>query len=233
MIRLMGSRPNRLEAIGRQVLADRVYQSIFASVVDGRLEAGASLSIDGLARDLKVSPTPVREALARMEATGMVLRVALKGYRVAPLFTTSDLAELMDARLVIEPVNAERACQRTTPELNDALEQAIADLRIAPHGAAFADFRDSWQADERFHRLIAEAGANTFILAAYHSLGGQIQRFRYFGRLGPLDAEHAVKEHTAILAAFRAADPERAREAMVAHICGVKERSSKDAVEGA
>ena len=225
----MSERPTRLEAIGRQLLADRVYQAIFASVVDGRLEAGSSISIEGLARDLAVSPTPVREALARMESTGMVLRVALKGYRVAPLFTKSDLAELMDARLVIEPVNALRACQRSTPELNKALEQAISDLRIAPRGASYAEFRHSWEADERFHGLIAEAGANKFILAAYHSLGGQIQRFRYFSRLGATDAVHAVKEHTSILEAFRAGDPEEARKAMVAHISGVRKRSIKDA----
>jgi DNA-binding GntR family transcriptional regulator len=221
----MSTRATKPQAVARQALADRVYEEIFASVVDGRLEAGASISIDGIARDLTVSPTPVREALARLESTGLVLRVALKGYRIAPLFTPNELAELMDARLVIEPVNALRACQRATPELTDALAQAIMDLRNAPQGAAFAGFRDSWAADERFHRLIAESGANKFILSAYHSLGGQIQRFRYFGDLGVTDADHAIEEHTSILEAFLARDPEAARDAMIAHIASVRRRA--------
>jgi len=97
------------------------------------------------------------------------------------MFSPGELADLMDARLVIEQVTALRACERATPELNKALEQAIMDLRNAPRGASFAEFRDSWEADERFHRLIAENGAKQFILAAYHALGGQIQRFRFLG----------------------------------------------------
>jgi DNA-binding GntR family transcriptional regulator len=223
----------KLRGVGRRVLADHVYEEIFASLMDGRLEAGAGISIDGMARELNVSPTPVREALARLEATGMVRRVALKGYRVAPMFSPGELADLMDARLVIEPVTAQRACERATPELNKALEQSIMDLRNAPRGASFAEFRDSWEADERFHRLIAESGANQFILAAYHALGGQIQRFRFFGGLGVTDADYAIEEHSAILEAFRAGDPEKARDAMIAHLSGVKQRAIKDVVERA
>ena len=217
--------------VSRQILADRVYEEIFASLMDGRFEAGASISIDGTARDLDVSPTPVREALARLEATGMVRRFALRGYRVAPLFTTDELAELLDARLVIEPVTALRACERVTPELNKALEKSIMDLRNAPRGASFTEFRGSWEADERFHRLIAESAANQFILSAYHSLGGQVQRFRFFGGLGVTDADFAIKEHTTILEAFTAGDPEKARKAMIAHLSGVKQRAIKDALE--
>ncbi len=229
----MTVRIDRPSTVNRQVLADHVYQEVLASLMDGRLGAGAGISIDGLARDLDVSPTPVREALARLEATGMVRRVALKGYSVAPLFSADDLAQLMDARLVIEPVLASRACERRTPALNQALKQAITDLRTAPRGVSFAEFRDYWEADERFHRLIAENNGNQFILSAYNSLGGQIQRFRFFSGLGVTDAECAIEEHTGIFEAFIAGDPERAQRAMVAHISGVKQRAAKDVADHA
>jgi DNA-binding FadR family transcriptional regulator len=98
----------------------------------------------------------------------------------------------------------------------------------APRGASFAEFRDYWEADERFHRLIAENAGNQFILSAYESLGGQIQRFRFFGGLGVTDADFAIEEHSAILEAFAAADPERARDAMVSHLEGVKARAIDD-----
>ncbi len=109
--------------VSRQVLADHVYEELLASLMDGRLEPGAAVSIDGTARELDVSPTPVREALARLEHTGMVRRVALKGYRVAPMFTREDFAELMEARLAIEPVNARLACARLTPAHLHELDQ--------------------------------------------------------------------------------------------------------------
>lgn len=211
--------------VGRQALADNVYQEIFSSLVDGRLSAGAGISIDRVARDLMVSPTPVREALARLEATGLVLRVALKGYRAAPVFTRAELIELMDARLFIEPLNAMRACQRATPELINALELSVMDLHAPAPDVSSVQFHNFCVADEEFHALIAQAGANRFILAAYHSLGGQIQRFRFFTGLGATDADHAVKEHTRILDAFRAGDPEGARDAMTAHLQSVKQRS--------
>lgn len=214
--------------VNRRVLADYVYEELMASLIDGRREPDTAISIDGVARELDVSPTPVREALARLEHTGMVRRIALKGYKVAPLSTAEELAQLVDARLVVESANAEWACARATPELCAELEESIDRLRTAKRGASYAEFRDYWRADEDFHRIIAEHAGNPFILAAYRALGGQVQRFRYFAGTGVTDAESAVSEHSRILEAFQAGDPARAREAMVEHLTGVKERSVRD-----
>ncbi|MBC7724051.1 MAG: GntR family transcriptional regulator [Burkholderiaceae bacterium] len=215
----------------RQVLADHVYDDLMASLVDGSLEAGDALNIDALARELEVSQTPIREALARLEATGLVRRTALKGYRVAPLFSTQEIIELMDARSVLEPVNAFLSCSHSTGELVDELAKTIDDLAAAPRGPSFETFRDYWQADERFHRLIAEHADNRFLLAAYSSLGGQVQRFRLFGGLGVTDADHAITEHNRILDAFIAGDAEGAREAMAAHVAKVKTRAVADRLQ--
>ncbi|MDQ4502102.1 GntR family transcriptional regulator [Sinomonas sp. ASV322] len=213
----------------RQLLADYVYQELLASLMDGRLEPGSGIGIDRMAQELEVSQTPIREALARLEATGLVRREALKGYRVAPLFTAEELAELMDARAVIEPAIAERACAHVAPEFRAELEKAVDDLRGAPTGPTFAEYGAYWEADERFHRIIAANAHNRFLLNAYNALGGQVQRFRFFGNLGVTDAEHAIAEHTDILTAFASGDPERARGAMAAHIAHVRDRALKDA----
>lgn len=215
----------------RQVLTDHVYDRLLEMLMDGRYEANEAISIDGIARELDVSATPVREALARLEVTGLVIRVALRGYRVAPLLSADELAELIDARLIIEPVNASRACERATPALIEALDLSIADLRTAPRGPEFAEYRHYWQADMRFHELIAEGAGNRFLLMAYNCLGGSVQRFRLFTGLGVTDADFAIDEHTAILAAFQAGSPEQARQAMVNHLHGVRDRGFKDVVD--
>jgi DNA-binding GntR family transcriptional regulator len=215
----------------RQVLTDHVHDRLLELLMDGRYEPNAALSIDGIARELDVSATPVREALARLETTGLVVRVALRGYRVAPLLSTAELAELMDARLIIEPANALRACERATPALMEALDRSITELRTAPRGTEFASYRDYWQADMRFHELIAEAAGNRFLLMAYNCLDGSVQRFRLFTGLGVTDAEYAIEEHTAILAAFRDESPEKARQAMINHLNGVKNRGFQDVVD--
>jgi DNA-binding GntR family transcriptional regulator len=171
----------------------------------------------------------VREALARLEHTGMVRRVALKGYRVAPMFTQEDFAELMEARLAIEPVNARLACARLTPRDHAALAEAVADLKKARRGPSFAEFRDYLEADERFHRLIAEQTGNQFMVAAYSALGGQVQRFRLFGGVGITDAEQAIAEHQSVLDAFSSGDPEKAAAAMAEHVRNVRGRAIADA----
>ena len=224
----MAPKDQATRGVSRQVLADHVYEALLSALMDGRLEAGTPVSIDGMARELDVSPTPVREALARLEATGMVRRTALRGYRVAPLFTPLELADLMDARLVIEPANSFMACNRAGDGLVRELAQAIDDLKSAPRGPSFAEFRAYWQADERFHRLVAQHAGNQFLLSAYNALGGQVQRFRFFGGLGVTDADFAIAEHTEILKAIEAGDAGLARDKMIAHIQGVKLRSQHD-----
>lgn len=221
----------RTHAVSRQVLADHVYEEILESLMDGRLMPGDTVSIDGTARDLEVSPTPVREALARLEHTGLVQRVALKGYKVSPVFSSDDIAKLMEARLVIEPVSTRLASERMTPATLAALEQSIHDLESAPIGPSFAEFRDYFDADERFHRLIAENSGNPFMLAAYNALGGQVQRFRLFGGVGVTDASHAISEHRAIFESLRNGQDEQAAEMMSRHIAAVRGRAMADAPE--
>ena len=211
----------------RQVLADHVYDELMVALVDGRLEADEPLNIDALARTMQVSPTPIREALARLEATGLVVRAALKGYRVAPLFTVAEVTELMDARLLLEPENAFLACSRPNGTLVSELDRSIREVRDSRTGAS-GTIRPYWEADERFHRLIAESAGNRFLLSAYTALGGHVQRFRLFGGHGVSDADYAMAEHEQTLEAFRSGDANAARERMQRHIESVKRRAIDD-----
>ena len=220
-----GTSTRRSLAPSRQMLADHVYDAVLDLLIDGELKAGAALGIDALAREFQVSQTPVREALARLESTGLVRRTALKGYRVAPVATPEELVKLMQARLLLEPALAELAAHHLTPEVLERLERAVHDLATAPLGPSFHEFRQYWEADERFHRIIAEATGNEFLLSAYTALGGQIQRFRLFGGGGVTDSEHCVAEHTRVLEGLRTGDPATARAAMAAHITEARDRA--------
>ncbi|RFA19496.1 GntR family transcriptional regulator [Subtercola boreus] len=212
------------------MVADHIYDAVLEALIDGALEPGSAIVIDALARQFDVSQTPVREALARLESTGLVRRTALKGYRVAPMTTRDELDRLMQARLVFEPKLAELTAGRMSTHRVDArtdaeLQQAVDDLASASLGPSFAEFRAYWEADERFHRLVAEAAGNEFLLSAYVALGGQIVRFRLFGGSGVTDSEHCVAEHTRVLEALRSGDPAAAGRAMAAHIDDARVRA--------
>jgi DNA-binding GntR family transcriptional regulator len=191
--------------VSRQVLADHVYEVLLIALMDGRLEAGTPVSIDEMARALDVSPRPVREALARLEATAMVRRTALRGYRVAAL--SAGRAGRPDERAPGDRTGHHlHGCIHADGNLTGELARAIDGLKAAPRGPSFSEFRAYWEADERSHRH----ADNQFLLSAYNALGGQVQRFRFFGGLGVTDADFAIAEHTEILRAFEA---ELARQA--------------------
>lgn len=210
-------------------LADGVYDELMTRLFDSSLEPGASLNIDALAREMDVSQTPIREALARLEATGLVNRAALRGYRVAPVLSPKKLGDLLDARAVLEPENAERAAIRTSPAFLGDLAASIEHLAAAPTGPTFADYHSYWEADEQFHDLIARQADNTFLYRAFEALGGQAQRFRLFGGLGVSDATSAIAEHRAILEALKSGDPVASRAAMKTHVENVKTRALAEA----
>jgi DNA-binding GntR family transcriptional regulator len=210
------------------LIVDDVYRQLVTLIMDGHVGPGDSLSIDALAREFHVSSSPLREALARLEGSGLVRRYANRGYRVAPLLTASDLTDLIEARLVLEPVAARRAAAEPGESFLKHLRASVDDLAAAPRGEDFASFRDYLEADQRFHQLISENTGNSFLAHAYAPLGGHMQRFRLFSGAGVTDAHLTIPEHGAVLAAIEARDPEAAAAAMTAHLEGVRARTLEE-----
>src|SRR3982074_891458 len=99
----------RLRPPPRMMLRDSVYEAIKGLLMDNDLAPGSRLSIDGLARELQVSPTPVREAMTRLESDGLVAKRPHAGYIVAPLMDRVALDNLYEIRLLIEPQAARLA----------------------------------------------------------------------------------------------------------------------------
>lgn len=226
--------------VARRALRDGVYDAILEKLLDGSTPPGASLGIDSLARELGVSPTPVREALVQMEHTGLVSRVALKGYRVAPPLTPSQITELFDARTMLELAAVERATRRAAdlvPELQAAharhvlAAHRVRKLRGGPDAPTtdYSDLREYFAADWEFHLAIIQATDNRFMVQMAESLSAHVHRMRQTVDHGTFDIDQAIAEHTAILAAFESGDPEAPARAMRAHLESVTRRSLDDA----
>lgn len=198
-------------------------------LMDGELEPGAAVNIDALARTLDVSATPVREALARIATKGLLQRQALKGYRVAPPLTRDELAQLIDARLAIEPVATFRACQRGDPQLEAELRrvhEAQVRAPVGPEAAGYGRYRDYLHADQTFHRLLNAGSGNPFLAQSFESLNGHLHRFRLFWEHVVDDAPQTIAEHAVILDALAAGDAELAAGRMQAHLHALLERVS-------
>ena len=223
-------------ALERRGLRDRVYELVLAALMSPNVEPGSRLSIDTVARDLKVSPTPVREALVLLERTGLVTREANKGYRVSPRISDGQLEALFDARLVLESGAIELATaniQTVIPLLEDALTAHHEVAQRVKHAAAIGDLsvallREYFEVDWHFHHVIFEGAHNPFLLDMSEAISTRVHRMRQTVQTGISDADKAVVEHEAVLTAFRSGDAPAAVAAMRKHIELVRTRSRSD-----
>ncbi|WP_201308811.1 GntR family transcriptional regulator [Puerhibacterium puerhi] len=223
--------------VARRAMRDDVHDALLAMLLDGRLEAGASLSIDQLARALGVSPTPVREALVELEATDLVRRTAHRGYQVAPPISAEQAAELADARLIVEPAAAALAAQLRDPGLLPGLraaQRAHEEAAVAVRGwdgttrdrnGLPAPLMPYFRADWAFHQTILDHCGNRYVRSMVVGLRASVQRMRQNVERGPEDTELAVAEHGAVLAALETGDGDAAAAAMRAHLDAVRDRS--------
>jgi DNA-binding GntR family transcriptional regulator len=223
-------------------LADKTYDTIKAKILDHGIAPGEHVGIDELARELAVSQTPIREALARLESDGLVVKTPLRGYEATNLLSVQQFDELFQFRSVIEPWAASAAARRRAPDDLAALE---AELDRAEHidrsgSAAYPDYVEH---DSRFHALVARASGNSwaeesFVRTHCHlhlfrvytatfaakSAGGVFVRsmFAEYYDKGPTPL--ALAEHRRIVSAIADGDDDHAAVLMLHHIEGSRQR---------
>lgn len=226
-----------LQKLKRTMLRDDVYDALLEMLLTSQFSAGQSISIDSVARQLGVSPTPVREAMVQLEHTGLVSREALKGYSVAPPLTEEQIEQLADARSVLEVATTERAArlaETTLPELRAAYEAHAEAVRIldertrAGEELSSADVLEYFRADWHFHDVLIRATKNRFLVQMASALGSNVHRHRQTLGSGIADAHEALAEHKEILDAIEKGDVAGARKAMEAHLDAVADRSIHD-----
>ncbi len=213
----------------RAALTDSVHDALLELLMSRGVEPGSPLRTQTLAYRLGVSATPVREALARLEGTGLVVRSARRGYRAAPLLSERELDQLVDVRVLVEPGIAAHACARAAADADGAfvarLRAAVKAQRAAPTGPGYPVFKEYLRADWAFHELLAEGTANPFMVRTLDAVRGFVQRLHQVEEQVP-DAAESVAEHEAVVAAVAAGDPAAAAEAMRRHLERVRSRAA-------
>nr|WP_308369926.1 GntR family transcriptional regulator [Streptomyces sp. McG3] len=201
----------------REVLGDSVYEAVKAMVMDHVIQPGARVGIEALSRSLGVSPTPVREALARLEADGLVLKRSLSGYRATELLGRRDVEELFEMRLLLEPRAAALAAERADDAALDLIESLVEEMQGLPDkGHSFAVYGRFALLDQRFHDALAAASGRTLLAAAVERLHTHLHLFRLSPVTGGSPA--TAVEHSRILRAVLRRNPDRAEDAMREHL---------------
>jgi DNA-binding GntR family transcriptional regulator len=200
-------------------LAERAYRAVREQIATGGLAPGERVTERGLAMSLGVSPTPVREALRRLEQERLVERVSARQLRIAA-HSEASLRELMYTEVVVRAAAARFATAKIDEATLDAMEALIDRLERDPE---HEDPEQQLSLARRFDELLLAAADNNV-------LAGLIDTVSVFGwslRVRAVRAMHAdtpevgrarIQAHREILAALRARDADRVEELTRRHL---------------
>lgn len=214
-------------AFSKTSLTEQAYGALRRMILDQQLRPGERLNIYALSRLHAVSSSPLREALVRLEAEGLVVFTANTGFSVAPLPGAEQMHQLLEFRLLMEThcarAGAGKGDADVISELTRATE-AMAAMRRA--GVGYDDYQAYFGLEQAFHQCVIESAGNAPIATAYRALDLilYVARRSIVRESGKLGSDEAVQEHRAIVAAYAARDPDGAAAAIQRHLAAARVR---------
>ena len=206
----------------RENLSQRAYLRIRSSLIHSELQPGQRLILRPLAAELRLSPTPVREALLRL-VSEQALALDERGSAIVPVIGLEEFREIIDIRCDLEGRAAAHAAIRAS---SSEIEQ-IADFVGA---ASTGDHPAPLSRDAELHRAICRAGRAPLILRILEGMWMRIGPVYALKASAPASAEAGAGpgRYQRLMEALRDRDAEAAREAVIADV-----RSSSDWLERA
>jgi DNA-binding GntR family transcriptional regulator len=194
----------------RRTTSDYVAEALRTAILSGEFADGEELNQVELAQHFNVSRVPIREALRRLQAEGLISAEAHRR-AVVTGYTPERIAEIFEARALLEGHMLERAAPHLTDEHLDRLRGLVDRLdEVADH--------DEWlEANAAFHEALWDLSGSVTIRAMVVQLMGQVER--YLRRGGGFDrAGEANAEHREIVEALAAGKPKQAVKVLREHI---------------
>ncbi len=199
--------------VNRATLSDQIYEYLRGEILTGRFAPGERLDLGELVEQLKVSKMPVKEAIGRLAAEGLLDVQAQRGTfisRVEP----RELAETFEVRCALEMLAGELACARVKKSDTEQLRRLIAEMEQS------AEVGRHLELNFEFHSLIVELADNRKLAETYHRLRVPIQvaGIHYRSESWQDRIAQEQKEHRAIVRALEQKDAEAVARAIRDHI---------------
>ncbi|SPH17234.1 HTH-type transcriptional repressor RspR [Defluviimonas aquaemixtae] len=196
------------------ILAEQIANHLRRDILRGKLPPGTSIKERDNASELGVSRTPMREAIRILAKEGLVrLRPSRSPIVAQPDF--KDVSDQAEVLIALEKLSAELACRDAT-EADIERIGGIVDY-MAEHFAE-SDPLDMFEIDMSFHTAIAEASHNHALAETHRTFLQRLWRARYLAASQRRNRERVVSEHTRILDALKARNPDAARAAIDNHL---------------
>ena len=199
-------------------LTDRVYQELREKILSGYYTEGAALTELGIARELDVSRTPVREALRQLEQEELVELRPNRGAIVKGI-TIDDIRDIYEIRSLIEGLAAARVAEQASAEELDQLEET---LDLTQFYLERENYEKLESMDGRFHQQLYEVCRSRMLRRILKDLHNYVGQSRGASLKTEGRAQESIKEHRRVLEAMRARDPELAKERMTEHVLNTR-----------
>ena len=194
--------------------AEAVYEEIRRRILSGALAPSAPLNQEALAPEFGVSVTPVREAVRRLEAEGLVRFQAHKTVVVAPL-SLDELREIYDIRLTLDPHAASLATTRLT-------DTELDEIEARAHAPLSDDPLEQVALNHAFHRCIYSRSGNALLTEILDRLWERTDRYRVVLVSRDVQVLAAAREHAEIAEAMRSRKPRTVARLVRAHIANAR-----------
>jgi DNA-binding GntR family transcriptional regulator len=194
------------------------HDRLKAMILSGELQAGSWLSERGVAAQLGVSRTPVREAILKLSREGLVRVAENRGAYVAS-YSIEDVIQIYHVRIGLEPLAARLGCARIPKSVLDSFEESFerfrqsAELRSEQSG-------ELGQLGRNFHEVFIRASGSARLIQILDDMRDQINLVRGWARAVDRDTGHrlAIDEHLEILRALRSRDEDLVEKAVRSHL---------------
>lgn len=195
-------------------LADRVFDTLEARILNGTYAVGEIISEKRLSEDLGVSRTPIREALNRLTEEDLI-EEAPNGTVVVGM-TDEDMMDIYDVKERVETIAVRRAAENITEEQIAKMKEYVDEQEFYAQKQDYGKIRDL---DTAFHDVIYDACESRVLARVLRPIHHKIMRYRK----ASLEVNHertasSISEHGRIADALAAHDPDRAEKEMSAHI---------------
>lgn len=195
-------------------LTDRVYEELRQNILLGKYQDGEALTELGVAKELKVSRTPVREALRQLELEELVEIRPNRGAVVKGI-TIEDIRDIYEIRIMIESMAAARAALEAAPEDLDMLEET---LDLTQFYLERENYEKLLSMDGRFHQQLYDICQSRMLRRILKDLHNYVGRSRGASLKTEGRAIESLQEHRLILEAMKNHDAEAAKARMAEHV---------------
>jgi DNA-binding GntR family transcriptional regulator len=196
---------------------ERAYLAVRDGIVSGAYGPGTHLTAQDLAAASGMSRTPVREAMRRLHAEGLISFIPHRGAFVAHL-DERDIYKIYDLRVVLESYAAEAAAREADDSAMDELERLANQMQTAFELGGSDAVEEVARINNVFHKRIVSAACNPRLEVALSSIVELPLVLRTFRRYNPEERRRSMTQHMELVAAIRARDEAWAKSVMTSHI---------------